>query len=53
MKIILVNHIITAVKAMLTPLVQSSTLSGDEAKDLLVVIVLHAIKNDTIELEEE
>jgi len=52
MKLGKVNHIITAVKSMLKPLVQSEVLSGDEAKDLLTVLVLHTIRNDNIDTEE-
>lgn len=48
-----VNHIITAVKGMLKPLVQNEIISGDEAKDLLTVLVLHAIRNDSIDFGGE
>lgn len=53
MDIAKVNHVITAVKSVLNPLVHSNILTGDEAKDLLVVLVLHVIRNDSIEIVVE
>ena len=46
-----VNHVITAVKSMLQGLVDADVISGAEAQSLLPVIVLHAIRYDSIDIE--
>lgn len=51
MKLSKINHIITAVKGMLTGLVDADVIGGDEAKSLLPLLVLHAIRHDNIDTE--
>lgn len=51
MKLLRINHIITAVKGMLTLLVDADIIGGDEAKSLLPLLVLHAIRNDNIDID--
>jgi len=53
LKILLVNHVITAVKAMLVHLVETEVITDLESRELLPVIVLHAIKDDSIEIDTE
>lgn len=50
MELLLVNHVITAVKGMLQGLVDTDVLTGAEAQALLPVLVIHAIQYDTIEI---
>ena len=51
MELTKVNHVITAVKGMLTTLVDAEVIDGDEAKSLLPPLVLHTIRNDSIEID--
>ncbi len=51
MELLKVNHVITSVKAMLQVLVDDAVIEGIDAKNLLPVLVLHAIKNDSIDIE--
>jgi hypothetical protein len=51
MELTKVNHVITAVKSMLKGLVEAEVIGIEEAKSLLPVIVLHAIRNQSITVE--
>jgi len=51
MELVKVNHVITQTKAMLDTLLQGPIITGEEAHDLLIVLVLHAIRNDNIDIE--
>lgn len=48
-----INHAITQIKEMLKGLVQIDVISIDEAKNLLTPLVLHAIRNDNIDVDYE
>lgn len=52
MKIAKVNHVITAVKGMLDDLVTEGVIGNAQKDDLLTPLVLHAIKNDSIDIGE-
>ena len=51
MELLLVNHVITAIKSMLTGLVDAEVITDPEARALLPLLVLHAIRNDNIDIE--
>jgi len=51
MELLKVNHVITAVKAMLKSLVEADVIGVEEARSLLPLLVLHAIRNDNIDIE--
>lgn len=53
MELLLVNHVITAVKSMLTGLVEAEVITDPEARELLPLLVLHAIRYDSIEIGGE
>jgi hypothetical protein len=51
MELLLVNHVITATHTMLMGLVQAEVITGENARDLLPLLVLHAIRNQNIDIE--
>ncbi len=51
MELIKVNHIITEVRAMLDNLVDEGTIGVADRQNLLPMIVKHAIRNDSIDIE--
>lgn len=51
MEIIKVNHVITAVNSMLQDLVDRGVIEDPDKRNLMPGIVLHAIRNDSIEIE--
>jgi len=46
-----VNHVITAIVSMLNGLREAGVINYDQVNILLPVIVLHAIRNDNIDIE--
>jgi len=51
MELIKVNHVTTAVNEMLKNLVEAEAIEEMDRRNLLPVIVLHAIRNDSIDIE--
>ena len=51
MKLLQVNHVITATKEMLVTLIMAEVITVEEAKSLLPLLVLHAIRNQNIDVE--
>ena len=47
-----VNHVITAIIGMLTDLVDQGVIGHAQKDVLLPLLVLHAIRNDSIVIEE-
>ena len=51
MELLKVNHVITAIKSMLTGLVEIEVITDLEARSLLPLLVLHTIRNQNIDIE--
>ena len=51
MELLNVNHVTTAIKSMLTGLVEAAVITDLEARSLLPLLVLHTIRNQNIDIE--
>ena len=46
-----VNHVITQTNSMLWDLVDASIINDQDQRNLLPLLVLHAIRNDNIDID--